>query len=178
MTARVRPYRAKAMFQQAYVVNDLRESVERWSALFGAGPFALREHHTTASVKYHGELMVPDVSYAFGYLGEQMIQFIVQHDDTPSIYRDMFAPGEEGFHHIAYLVSDVAAEKAHWTRLGYPPACEVDTGSVEAAYFDTRDQLGVFTEIHGDPPRIIGLFANWKHAHELWQPGDSPFLEM
>ena len=29
-----------------------------------------------------------------------MFQFIQQHDEKKSIYRDMFANGEEGFHHV------------------------------------------------------------------------------
>ena len=40
---------------------------------------------------YRGTDQEADVSYAFGYLGDVMIQFIVQHDETPSIYRDMYA---------------------------------------------------------------------------------------
>ena len=48
-----------------------------------------------------------DVSYAFGYVGDMMIQFIQQHDETPSIYRDMYKNGEEGYHHIGVLVSDL-----------------------------------------------------------------------
>jgi len=32
-------------FQQAFVVTDLDRSVEEWSRLFGAGPFAIRPHH-------------------------------------------------------------------------------------------------------------------------------------
>ena len=35
-----------------------------------------------------------------------MIQFIQQHDETPSIYRDKYQNGEEGYHHIGVLVSD------------------------------------------------------------------------
>jgi hypothetical protein len=48
---------------------------------------------------------------------------------------------------------------------------------VDAAYFDTRELNGAFTEIHGDPPRILQAFAMWRRAHELRRPGDSPFME-
>ena len=41
-----------------------------------------------------------------------MIQFIQQHDNTPSIYRDMYALGQEGFHHVGLLVNDYEGEKA------------------------------------------------------------------
>jgi catechol 2,3-dioxygenase-like lactoylglutathione lyase family enzyme len=116
------------------------------------------------------------VSYAFGYLGDQMIQFIQQHDDTPSIYRDMYAAGEEGFHHTGILVSDFQAEKQRYLDLGFEVACELYADNVNAAYIDTRRVTGGFTEIHGDPPHILKAFAGWQKAHDLYQPGDDPIM--
>ena len=78
---------------------------------------------------YRGTPEEADVSYAFGYLGDMMFQFIQQHDEKKAIYRDMFANGEEGFHHV-------------------------------------------------DPPNILQAFAPWRRAHELYKPGDSPFLTL
>jgi hypothetical protein len=103
-----------------------------------------------------------------------MIQFIEQHDDTPSIYRDMFAKGQEGFHHIGVLVHDWEAERARLLDMGFEIACELWADNVNAAYFDTRAANGCFTEIHGDPPHILGTFARWRRAHELKRPGDPP----
>jgi hypothetical protein len=105
-----------------------------------------------------------------------MIQFIVQHDDTPSIYRDMYAAGQEGFHHQAYLVHDFEAEYQRLTDLGYEPACRLYADGVDAAYFDTRAMNGGFTEIHGDPAHILGVFAQWRRAHELYRPGADPLV--
>ena len=134
-------------------------------SLFGAGPFILTEHHQTQSFTYRGTDVEADVSYAFGYLDNMMIQFIQQHDDQPSIYRDMYAKGEEGFHHVAYLVSDWHAAKQRLEDMGFECACELYASGVEAAYYDTRAVTGGFTEIHGDPPHIISTFANWHWAH-------------
>ncbi len=105
-----------------------------------------------------------------------MIQFIQQHDDTPSIYRDMYADGEEGYHHLAILVNDFEGEYQRMIDLGFEPACRLYADGVDAAYFDTRELNGAFTEIHGDPPRILQAFAMWRRAHELRRPGDSPFM--
>ncbi len=164
------------LFQHAYLVNDLQESIERWAELFGAGPFVVVPHHTTDRFTYRGTPQEADVSYAFGYLGEQMIQFIQQHDDTPSIYRDMYAAGEEGFHHVGVLVHDYQAERRRLLDLGYDLACELYADGVDAAYFDTRRDTGGFTEIHGDPPRILAAFAQWRRAHDLRRPGDPPIV--
>ena len=164
------------LFQQAYLVNDLETSIDKWNRLFNAGPFVVTHHHVTDRFMYRGTTQEADVSYAFGYLGDQMIQFIQQHDDTPSIYREMYGPGEEGFHHVATLVHDFPAERQRLLDMGFELACELYADGVDAAYFDTRATTGGFTEIHGDPPRILAAFAGWRRAHELRQPGDPAII--
>ena len=81
-----------------------------------------------STLTYRGTPEKADVSYAFGYLGDMMFQCIQQHDEKKSIYRGMFANGEEGFHHV-------------------------------------------------DPLNVLQAFAQWRRAHELLRPGDSPFLK-
>jgi len=164
------------LFQQAYLVNDLETAIRKWNALYGAGPFVVVPHHKTERFTYRGTNQEADVSYAFGYLGDTMIQFIEQHDDTPSIYRDMYNKGEEGFHHVGVLVHDWEAERRRMLDMGFEIACELWADNVNAAYFDTRSVNGAFTELHGDPPHILGSFATWRRAHELFEPGDDPIV--
>ncbi len=159
-------------FQQAYFVNDLEESIHKWNRLYGAGPFHISPHHKCEKFTYRGTDQEADVSYAFGYLGDQMIQFIQQHDDTPSIYRDMYEPGQEGFHHVGILVHDFAEELQRFVDAGFEVACQLWADGVDAAYVDTRSVNGGFTELHGDPPHILGAFARWKRQSELYRPGD------
>ncbi len=163
-------------FQEAYFVNDVEEACIKWNRLYGAGPFVLVPHHKTDEFTYRGTPQEADVSYAFGYLGSMMIQFIAQHDDTPSIYRDMYAAGEEGFHHSGILVNDYAAEKQRLFDMGFEMACELHADDVDACYFDTRAYSGGFTELHDDPPHILSAFAGWRRAHELYKPGDPAIM--
>lgn len=165
------------LFQEAYLVNDLEESIHKWAKLFHAGPFVLVPHHKTDTFTYRDTPQEADVSYAFGYLGDMMIQFIQQHDETPSIYRDMFKAGQEGFHHVGVLVHDFEAERQRLLDMGFEPACELYADEVNASYFDTRSVNGCFTEIHGDPPHILATFAQWRRAHELFRPGDNPIMD-
>jgi hypothetical protein len=165
------------LFQQAYYVNDVEEAARKWNRLFGAGPFVLVPHHKTDRFDYRGTDQEADVSYAFGYLGDMMIQFIAQHDDTPSIYLDMFDKGEEGFHHVGVLVNDFAGERQRFIDMGFDVACQLFADNVDAAYLDTRSANGCFTEIHDDPPHILASFAGWRRAHELFRSGDNPIIE-
>ena len=161
-----------SFFQEAYFVNDVEQACEKWNELYRAGPFVVTHHHKTDTFMYRGTAHEADVSYAFGYLGDMMIQFIQQHDDTPSIYRDMYGPGEEGFHHSGLLVNNYAEEKQRLLDMGFELACELHADDVDACYFDTRAYSGGFTELHDDPPHILNAFAGWRRAHELHRPGN------
>ena len=163
-------------FQEAYFVNDVEEACTNWNKLYKAGPFVVTEHHKTDEFMYRGTSQEADVSYAFGYLGDMMIQFIAQHDETPSIYRDMYKAGEQGFHHVGILVNDYKGEKARILDMGFELACELHADNVNACYIDTRSASGGFTELHDDPPHILAAFANWRRAHELWRPGDPTIM--
>ena len=37
---------------------------------------------------------------------------------------------------------------------------------------------GVFTEIHGDPPHMLGLFENWRRLHLLQRDDLPPVMEI
>ena len=165
-----------SIFQEAYFVNDVEAACEQWHRVYNAGPFIVVPHHKTDTFTYRGTDQEADVSYAFGYLGDMMIQFIQQHDDTPSIYRDMYAPGQEGFHHLGLLVNDYAGEKARLDELGFEMACELHADNVDACYYDTRSLNGGFTELHADPLHILASFASWRRAHELKRPGDAAIM--
>jgi hypothetical protein len=90
----------------------------------------------------------------------------------------MFKRGEEGFHHVATLVRDFEGEFKRFEDLGFECACRLYADGVDAAYFDTRSVNGCFTELHGDPVNILTRWSALKRAHELWKPGDSPFVDI
>ena len=94
------------IFQHAWFVNDLEKVCHAWHRAVGAGPFFITENHVTETQTYRGQTFLTPLHYAFGYHGETQVQFIQQDEDAPSIYRDMYKKGEEGFHHIAMLVPD------------------------------------------------------------------------
>ena len=97
--------------QHAWFVNDIEEACKKWNRVTGAGPFFVTRGHWGDRHLYRGEEMTVPLDYGFGYHGDTHVQFIQQNDEGPSIYRDMFQAGEEGFHHIGMLVPDEDIEK-------------------------------------------------------------------
>ena len=162
--------------QYAYVVNDLDEGIRHWVETLGAGPFFVSRHHLGKEHTYRGEPDSATFSYAFGQGGPAQIQLIQMDDPTvPSIYRDMFEPGEEGFHHIACLVpaADMAAEVARFTDAGFEVASTLHS-YVPVAYIDTRSALGFFVELHGLDDAVDQLFREIREAHEQWDGVTEP----
>jgi hypothetical protein len=155
------------IWQYAYFVDDIDEACHRWHKMVGAGPFRVVRHHIAEGFLYRGEPIEADVSYAFGQAGPAHIQFIAQHDETPSIYRDMYQKGENGFHHVGLLVPDVDEEVKRFEAEGYETACTLWGGDY-VAYMDCRRDMGCFVELHGDAPIIKDMFDGLKRDHEEW----------
>jgi len=158
-----------AIVQNAYVVNDLREACRRYNSIYGVGPFLLVENIPLMKVTYRGEEVEHKMSAAFCQSGDMNIEFIQQHHSGPSCYRDMFAEGEEGFHHVAVFCKDYEAEKAKFEAAGYPVANEFQTGEdTFLCYVDTRPALGHMIELYMDHPGTRGLYAAVKAMGENW----------
>jgi hypothetical protein len=164
----------RTIFQFAYVVPDLAEAARQWATTLDAGPFFVAAHHRADAFAYRGQPIEADVSYAFGYAGDAQIQFIQQHDDQPSIYREMYGPGESGFHHVASLVKDYRGERQRLLDQGFEIACELHANDIDACYFDTRASVGCFTELHSHTERIASTFARWHEAHLEWDGRGDP----
>jgi hypothetical protein len=171
----------RTLFQTAYFVNDVESAARRWNRLYGAGPFVVLHHHKFDTYRYRGRQLdkseFPDLSYALGYLGDLMIQFTAQHDDRPSVYRDMYSTGKEGFHHVAYLTGEFEAEYQRLVRMGFTAGSQFTGDGVQGAYFDTRSEIGYFTEVHSNEKHLTDAFADWRRAHELRKPGDDPIID-
>lgn len=161
--------------QYAYVVDDLDEGIRHWVEVMGAGPFFVSRNHRGRDHTYRGERDEAVFSYAFGQAGPAQVQLIQCMDDSPSIYRDMFAPGEGGFHHVACLVpaKDMEREVARFTDAGFEVASTLHS-YVPVAYLDCREVLGFFVELHGRNADVDELFREIREAHEGWDGVTDP----
>jgi len=160
---------ANGPVQLAYRVDDPAAAAVRAAERFGWGPFFMLEHIALEWSKYRGRPMPFDHTSAYGQAGELMIEFITQHDDTPSALRDMYAPGEQGLHHVAYFVPDLGEAIGAATGLGYEAALEARTTTgVEFVMFDVTAEFGHMIELYEPGQALLDFYAYVKHKSRGW----------
>ena len=160
---------AQGLIQTAYHVRDLDEAITRWHRLLGIGPFFVRRHIVLSEVRYRGTPTTLDISAAYVQAGPIQLELVMQHDDTPSGFRDMYAADEEGMHHMAVMPDDQPALLAHYAALGFPVTTELVTASGRgAAYVDTRPMLGHMLEIYRPGDALRALYREVADAAARW----------
>jgi hypothetical protein len=161
-----------SLFQAAWVVNDLDESMRRWIATARVGPFFVVSHVRVGRVKYRGAPAALDFSSALAQAGPMQIELIEQHSDGPSAYRDAFPRGREGFHHVAMMTQTYDADLERHRSEGSVAATEGLFGDMRFAYVDTRARLGHMTEIIDDCDSIKKIFKMVADAAVDWDGSD------
>lgn len=155
--------------QVAYVVADLDAAILRWHRAFGLGPFVVRRHIVLTDTRYRGEPMPLDISAAHVQSGDLQIELVCQHNPEPSAFRDMFAPGEEGLHHVAMFPEDYALTVARYAAMGFPVATELITGEGRgAAYIDTRPLTGHMLEVYRVNESLHAFYRFIAEAARGW----------
>ena len=157
-----------SIIQMAWVVTDLEAAARKFSTAYGAGPFVFNRHISLDNPSHRGQPVRTDFSTCILQAGDIQIELIEQHDDTASVYRDLYAKGQEGFHHVAVIVPDVAAEVARYQALGFAVASAGQFGTTDFAYIDTVSATGHMVEVLGDNDGLRRFFGSVRRAAENW----------
>ncbi len=166
------PIARSKFFQAAWIVNDLEKAIERWIETANVGPFYVIPHCAVEDYVYRGTPGTIDFSGALAQSGPIQIELIQQHNDGPSAYRDTFAPGEEGFHHMCTFVDDFDAEIERLRGQNAALAHGGKFGDMRFAYLDTREAVGCMTEIIEDRATIREIFKMVSDAAVNWDGKD------
>ncbi|MGI9246788.1 MAG: VOC family protein, partial [Steroidobacteraceae bacterium] len=75
--------------QVAWVVDDLEASMQKWINGHGVGPFMVLRHCQVTNLLHRGRPTTCDFDVAIAQSGTLQIELIQQHDDLPSVYRDL-----------------------------------------------------------------------------------------
>ena len=163
--------------QAAYFVEDVHAAAEYWAATWGAGPFLVMEHIPLENCFYRGEAAMLDHSSAYGQYGDLMVELVQQHNPGPSPFRDLYAQGHWGLHHMARFATDLPAELETYQQNGFATALQADAGGLAFAFVDTSAQLGHMTELYQDCAQIRDFYALIKSAADS-NSGGQTFIEL
>lgn len=163
--------------QNAYVVRDMDEAIARWRKVVNIGPVFVMSHISLHAVTYRGEAAELDITAAVAFAGHVQLEFIVQHNDAPSAYRDVVPAGQEGFHHICFYPDDYDAELARYEAMGFPVATSGRVGSADGmrfCYVDTRSSLNCMVELVDAPDGAGPMWATLREATDNWDGKTDP----
>ena len=162
------------IMQLAFVPADVNKAVRFWVETMGAGPFFAADHVKMENVKYKGQPADIDFSMLLGYWGDMQIEFIHQHNETPSIYSNWLKEGHVGLHHVCLLVDDMKHARDVCARAGATVVQEGLTrgGAAEAIYVDTGGGPGTMVEILKPAPATLGWFSKLREASRNWDGTD------
>jgi hypothetical protein len=160
--------------QMAYVVKDVRASMDWWIRDCRVGPWFLLDSFTGAEQRYRGGPAQADVSIAMAFAGHMQIELIQPKDDHPSVYKEIVDRRGYGFHHVGIAVEDVEAECAAYERRNYRVAFRAPVPSGGAVYYmcDGRNEPG-FVELIPATPGMDDMFTRYWRAATEWQ-GEDP----
>ncbi len=144
--------KSTVVFQNAFIVNDIEAAVARWVRTMGIGPWVMLENISMANAFYKGQPTTMKLHAALAASGGIQMELIQPLHDHPSVYRDYFPPGKEGFHHIGVLTDDVARDVAMYAELGHGVvASGGNPDQTHIAYVDTWNTGHCLVElIHAD----------------------------
>jgi methylmalonyl-CoA/ethylmalonyl-CoA epimerase len=161
--------------QISWVVDDLDAAVQQWQQTARIGPFFQGAHvgGIFTEARHRGRPFELDMSIAVAQAGPVQIELIKQHGAAPSPYRDAFAEGESGLHHIGGFVDDVEAECRNYQEHGFDVVMTgMVAGQTPAAYVDTRATLGCMTELMGRSDFVGAIHAAVAAAAADWDGSD------
>lgn len=160
--------------QNCYVVADLDASCRRMHDLYGIGPFIGGKEVVLDNHVYRGTAAEPvRLRGVFVQSGDHNIELVELLSDAPSAFHDMFARGQEGFHHAAVFADDYEATRDRFVAAGMPVASEftVSFGAM-ICYLDARDTLGHMIELYPENDIIRGMYRQTREEAQAWDGRD------
>jgi len=149
--------------QIGFVVPDALAAARRHMQRFGSGPFFVLAHLPHDLQTYRGrEINALDTTGVVGQWGDVQVEFVEQHCETPSAYRELYPNGGPGVHHMTVFVDDLDQAIADYESEGFENILYSvvsplgDAPPATYAMMDTRSEIGVLTEFYEE--RLVGDF--------------------
>lgn len=169
------------IFQLGYIVPDVDASMQFCAKALRIGPFSCSRGFKAPDGWYRGSSDMPELTIAHAYTGRLFIEFIQQHDDVPSVYKELIDKHGYGLHHYGLAIApedyDATLEKYYSqgfeniftdnlpgnTRIRYIGPKDPD--ALEKLRNDTGVSYLECVETH---PSEEGFFAGMCDAYNNW----------
>jgi catechol 2,3-dioxygenase-like lactoylglutathione lyase family enzyme len=173
----MKQHQNQVMTQNAWVVRDLEEAIDRFRRMMGIGPFFVIPKIGLQNVKYRGRPAELDISVAVAFAGHMQLELIEQHNDAPSAYRDAVPKGQDGYHHVCFYPDDYDAELARYLAMGFEVATSGEVASANGrrfCYIDTRPALNCMVELVDAPEGASVVWKALREATDGWDGKTDP----
>jgi catechol 2,3-dioxygenase-like lactoylglutathione lyase family enzyme len=145
--------------QLCFVVDDLDEAVDYWRRVNGVETWDVVHGLSNGQLEktYWGEPGNFEYSCAYGVAGGIIIE-LARHEAGRSVYQDWLKEHGNAPHHIGFRLEDESEYRTaerHFLDQGIEPAMSgLAVDACRWGYFDTRAQLGCFTELYWLSPAV------------------------
>jgi hypothetical protein len=158
--------------QQGYIVPDIDEAMDHWLAR-GVGPFFIEEHIQPPG-EFDGRSIQADLSAAFAYSGDQQVEVIQQHCDTPTIYADYLSKHRTGgLQHVAVWVDSIPEKLAALEEAGHRYRVRQRYGDIHA-YLDCESSPGILIQLMAKIDFMTELFKLIRQGADEWDGVSAP----
>jgi len=165
----------EGLYQLAYLVPDLNQSMEEFTRQLGAGPWLRLEKFSGRDQRWNGEPYSGTLNLAFGQAGVMQIELIEMPSCSASPYHDHFKEHGFGLHHLGYLTANFDADMARHERDGATAVftdCTKSGGRI--AHMKRTGAIVPVCELIEIDEGLRAFFGAIKEASSNWD-GKSPF---
>jgi len=155
------PIECGKVVEVGFLVPDIHAAAEVFSSTMGAGPFFHYPDLEMQNVRFHGKPANINIDIALGASAGLVIELITQTNVTPSPFHPIFKDGAPVLNHWSVFSENFDEDRAEHIRAGSAEVLSAEIGSDDGnsiarlAYFDTRAQLGAYTEVMDATPDIL-----------------------
>ena len=93
------------VFQLGIVIPDADASIRFYAEALRIVPFTCMRGFKAPDGLYRGQTDMPELTIAYTYTGRLFVEFIQQHDNTPSVYKEFIDNHGYGLHHLGIAVA-------------------------------------------------------------------------
>ena len=158
------------LIQTAFVVENLAAAMARYVEAMRVGPWFVWERFTPAEARYRGRESTVVMSVAFAWRDELMLELIEQHDDSPSIFKDVVEKRGYGLHHLGMAAIGYDAALSEKRAQGWEVAFSAST-SGRLSMLEHGD-FPYLLELLEMEPKRVELFSAIRAAARSWNGAD------